>query len=260
MVASGNSLCGHNRIKSIARRCHCGHLVSCFEIGMPLVINFNHGLCLVVALLLGWTQGIKVVTGPSLNTFERTVSLDKGRKVNSNPDLPSSPLPPISDTWSSPSTLIFVGISHYRDQRCSSTLLNLFSKAKHPERLRIGIVQQIHTEADPFHCVDDFCAAHPKYCRNRNEQIRLLEFTHQMARGPNYARALQGTLLRDEEFCMQIDSHTDVVQDWDEKALKMWSSIGNEYGILSHQPADIAAAKSPPSKVVPHLCQATFKK
>jgi hypothetical protein len=74
-----------------------------------------------------------------INVFDKLVSINVEKKYDLNDgNLPSEPMALMSDSWRDPSTLIFVGIIHYRDQRCSSTLYNLFSKAKHPDRLRIG--------------------------------------------------------------------------------------------------------------------------
>lgn len=68
---------------------------------------------------------------------------------------------------------------------------------------------------------------------------------------------IQSYMLRDEEFCMQTDSHMDVVQDWDAKLMAMWGRVRNEYGILTtyvhkiEQVNDGAENKNE----VPHLCQ-----
>jgi hypothetical protein len=43
-----------------------------------------------------------------------------------------------------------------------------------------------------------------------------------------FCRYLQGKLLRDEEFCMQIDAHMDFEDLWDKRLMEMWgaSSVG----------------------------------
>lgn len=48
------------------------------------------------------------------------------------------PIAPSSTLWESPSTLIFVGLVDYRDPRCATTIDYLFSRAKYPDRVRIG--------------------------------------------------------------------------------------------------------------------------
>ena len=59
---------------------------------------------------------------------------------------------------------------------------------------------------------------------------------------------------------MQIDSHVDVVKGWDVELISMWTSVGNEYAVLSTVPPDLPQlGKSTLDHIeVPHLCQATF--
>lgn len=67
----------------------------------------------------------------------------------------------------------------------------------------------------------------------------------------------QSYMLRDEEFCMQTDSHMDVVQDWDAKLMAMWGRVNNEYGILTTYVHKIEQLREgyENKKEVPHLCQ-----
>jgi hypothetical protein len=213
-------------------------------------------ICWVVFLGTSICSALQVADGPAINTFSKIVPVHGVDASQSH----LMPMPVLSDSWKDPTTPIFVGIAHYRDQRCASTLLNLFSKAKHWERLRVGIIQPIHTEGDAFHCLQDFCQSHSKYCVNREEQFTLLEFTHQMARGPSYARYLQQQLVQDEDFCLQVDAHSDFIPHWDEKLTAMFGLVNNELGVLSTMPADISLLQDRPSTIVPHLCQATIKK
>ena len=92
------------------------------------------------------------------------------------------PMSPISNSYQDPETLIFVGISTFRDSRCTTTIENLFHKAKNPDRIRIGIIQQRHTEEDHFDCINDFCGgANNRQCKRRH-QMRYIEFSHQDSR------------------------------------------------------------------------------
>lgn len=69
-------------------------------------------------------------------------------------------------------------------------------------------------------------------------------------------------MIQNEEFCMQVDAHSDFVQDWDLTLSTMWGSIGNEYAVLSSAAPDVAVLKQSDlngaDQQVPHLCQATF--
>lgn len=84
----------------------------------------------------------------------------------------------------------------------------------------------------------------------------MIEFSHQNARGPSYARYFQGLLIDDEEFCLQVDAHSVVVQDWDVQLLRIWEQTSNEHAIISSQPLDISFVNKNNHMNNPHLCQA----
>ena len=58
------------------------------------------------------------------------------------------------------SSLNQVLISSYRDPRCAQTLDNLFKRAKFPERIFVGVVDQRNLERDSFDCLALYCALH----------------------------------------------------------------------------------------------------
>lgn len=63
------------------------------------------------------------------------------------------------------------------------------------------------------------------------------------AKGPVYARAQQiRTVEKDDDFCMQIDAHTDAVQDWDDKILGEWFETQNEYAVITTYPTEVRSA------------------
>ena len=43
-----------------------------------------------------------------------------------------------------------------------------------------------------------------------------------------------------QEFCMQLDSHSDVLPGWDGALTAMWGSAGNEYAVLSTAVPDLS--------------------
>lgn len=171
---------------------------------------------------------------------------------------------PVSNSWKDATTEIFVGIIHYRDRRCSITLANLFKKAQHPDRIHVGVVEHIHTEQDSFSCIHDYCSTHKSETGDclHAAQIKIIVLTHQDARGPNYARYMQQNLRNHEDFCLQVDAHSDFANNWDILLLEMWGNIGNEFAILSSTAPDISVLQNPDfnmeSQQVPHLCQAMF--
>lgn len=71
-------------------------------------------------------------------------------------DTRPKPFPPHSESWQDPNATIFIGVSAFRDKRCPTTLYNYISKAKHPQRLRVGLVQQNDASQDPD-CVKGYC-------------------------------------------------------------------------------------------------------
>ncbi|CAM9164113.1 unnamed protein product [Chrysoparadoxa australica] len=155
--------------------------------------------------------------------------------VLQDPNAPQ-PYPPKSDSWSKPETSLFISIASFRDARCGRTLFNLLTKAAHPERLTIGVVQQGLKDDDD--CLDSYCQSGGSetgagQCKHSN-RIRILRTDAEESAGPCWGRHLQSYLLdKDQEFCMQTDSHMDVVQDWDVYMMKEWAATSNEYGVLS---------------------------
>jgi hypothetical protein len=93
-------------------------------------------------------------------------------------------------------------------------------------------------------------------------QVTITQLTHNVARGPNFARYMQDSMRKNEEFCMQVDAHSDFVEGWDVAVTDMWGSVHNEYAVLSSLAPDVSVLTRPslnsPSQQVPHLCQATL--
>ena len=129
---------------------------------------------------------------------------------------------------------IFVSLASYRDNLCSRTLDSLYSTAKYPENVFVGICQQ-NDPSDPD-CIIEKYKDHPN--------VRIMRIPHTEAKGPTFARAICSTLYRDEEYFFQIDSHLLFVKNWDVLAINMIQRIKNEglsqKPILSHYTRDIA--------------------
>jgi len=173
---------------------------------------------------------------------------------------PFSPAPPLSDTWKTSDVRMYVAISHYRDFRCPYTLLNLFNNAKHPEHLRVGLIQQLRQETHDKDCVKVYCQI-DKNCHQ--DRIKTMEMSAIDSKGPSFAYYLHSLMLEDEDFYLQIDSHMDFVEEWDVKLLNEWKAARNEYAVLSTHPPDVKRkndAAQDPSVLneVPYLCEATI--
>eukprot|EP00659_Diplonema_papillatum_P001681 gene1681-2529_t len=138
-----------------------------------------------------------------------------------------------------------VMISSFRDSLCPRTLVELFNYSRNPELVTVGIVEQV-LPGDPD-CVKDYCEAiirdpSPAVLREMQgggsgcpfeSQIRVLARNAKDSGGPMHARSFGRQLLRDEVFCLQIDSHSRAIQNWDSELIKEWSYAENEYAILS---------------------------
>jgi len=132
---------------------------------------------------------------------------------------------------------IFVQIASYRDRECQWTLRDLFVKAARPERIFAGVVWQYVPGED----ADCFTV------ETRPEQVRQLMVHARDSQGVCWARHLAQRLWCDEEFVLQIDSHSRFEPGWDELLLEQWAACGSERALLSAYPP----AYLPPDKVEP---------
>lgn len=150
---------------------------------------------------------VPVLTQKSAAIFnsDEWISIDSSIKINSFPSQ-------ITYANQENTGEIFILIASFRDSRCSTTIRNIFTKAQYPNRIRVGLIEQIDSEKDPVNCISSFCQGKSD-CPYKS-QIDLITFSSQDARGPNFARSFESELLGSEEFCLQVDSHTDFVQGW----------------------------------------------
>lgn len=152
---------------------------------------------------------------------------------------------------------VFVSIASYRDPECKSTLEDLFQKAKHPNRIFLGICQQNNFDTPSENCIS---SEEQPYSKN----IRILTLPYQEAKGPTYARYLCSTLYKNEDFFLQIDAHSKFVQNWDHLLLEMYFLLKHTHNmtkiILSTYPGSMEDYTSYPShKTVPHIDSAYQK-
>ena len=107
---------------------------------------------------------------------------------------------------------IFVQIASYRDPECQWTVKDLFEKAKHPERVFVGICWQF------IQGEDDACFTVPPA---RPAQVRTILFHPDAAQGSGWAHAQAQTLWDGEDYVLQIHAHMRFEQDWDETLIQM---------------------------------------
>ncbi|RLN47105.1 hypothetical protein BBJ29_008560 [Phytophthora kernoviae] len=159
---------------------------------------------------------------------------------------------------------MFVGSSVFRDgYRCGKTLFTALQRAKYPERLRFGILEQVY-DGD-LRCLDEYCKLaaaewpNDQECRYKNNIVIDTRDAGQSA-GCTTARHLQQKLVNDEEFCLQVDGHSVFTNNWDENVLTDWKSVDNEMAVLTMYPHNTHASMIKENgdnniiNSIPHLC------
>eukprot|EP01060_Flectonema_neradi_P040462 TRINITY_DN9218_c0_g1_i1.p1 TRINITY_DN9218_c0_g1~~TRINITY_DN9218_c0_g1_i1.p1 ORF type:complete len:435 (+),score=55.09 TRINITY_DN9218_c0_g1_i1:63-1367(+) len=140
---------------------------------------------------------------------------------------PPKPVIPESPT-------VHVLIAAYRDKLCGRTVAELFNYSATPDKLTVGVIEQF--EEGDMRCLEDYCRRMeemtPGHCPYKN-QIRIKELPAHSMHGPMHARSFSGELLGDEDFCLQVDAHTQPTKNWDTRLIEEWSHAENEYAVLS---------------------------
>lgn len=100
---------------------------------------------------------------------------------------------------------LFINIASYRDVLLEHTVVSAYENAKYKNDIIFGIVDQAYL-LETIH-VDGLSFAN---------NIRYMRFDPVYARGAGWARKLAQTLWENEDYYLQIDSHTIFDPDWDE--------------------------------------------
>lgn len=116
---------------------------------------------------------------------------------------------------------IFVSVASYRDIECKDTVFDMFAKAKSPDSIYVGVVQQNKEQKED--CFDR-CPDCSK--RKQSGHIRVTNFSHMEAKGPTFARYHASKLWQGEQYYLQIDSHLKFEKDWDATLLEQMRMAG----------------------------------
>jgi hypothetical protein len=103
------------------------------------------------------------------------------------------------------SPTIFVSVAAFCEPYLHLTLHQLFAKAKHPARVFVGLVDQ--SESLNPQWLADFPA---------RKNINYVGLSPVDSRGVSWARSIAFSLYNDQDYLLQIDSHTLFDQGWDE--------------------------------------------
>jgi hypothetical protein len=110
---------------------------------------------------------------------------------------------------------IFIHLPAYREPELIPTIKSALENAKYPKRLVFGICRQFNPE-DGFDNVDEY--------RN-DSRFRIMDIPHKEAKGLPYARYQINTMLEDEEYICQLDSHHRFAQNWDVTLIEMHDQL-----------------------------------
>jgi len=136
---------------------------------------------------------------------------------------------------------IFVAIASYRDWQCRETVTSIFQRAKYPERVRVGVVDQIVVGEDGS------CDAPHKPCKEDPEQM-LCKYKSQLdvfqvdaplSIGPVFARHIGHRMYRGEYYYMQSDAHVTFTKGWDVDIISQQEATKDEMAVLSTYLTDI---------------------
>lgn len=100
---------------------------------------------------------------------------------------------------------IFVSVAAFCEPHLQLTVQQLYAKAKHPQRIFVGLVDQSE-ELNP-----DWLTQFPA-----RKNINYVGLSPVDSRGVSWARAIAFSLYNDQDYLLQIDSHTLFDPGWDE--------------------------------------------
>lgn len=142
---------------------------------------------------------------------------------------------------------IYVGIASYRDFECRSTVESIFLRAQHPERIRVGVVDQIVNGEDVL-CNDPIqpCSVDPEQALCKYAaQVDVYEMKAELSIGPVFARHIGYRLYRGEYYATQSDAHVTYTNNWDMDIIAQIEETKNDMAVLTTYLTDVQGAISP---------------
>ena len=113
---------------------------------------------------------------------------------------------------------IFVSVAAYCEHHLHLTIHQLFAKAKYPQRIHVGLVDQSEQ-------------LNPEWLRQfpARKNISYVGLSPVDSRGVSWARAMAFSLYNDQEYLLQIDSHTLFDPGWDELLLGQIKQLADSH-------------------------------
>ena len=114
---------------------------------------------------------------------------------------------------------ILLHLPAYREPELVPTIEDALKQAEFPERIHFGICRQYEPE-DKFDDLTKF---------KGDKRFKIHEMLAKDAKGLPYARALiNETLLTDEDYVLQLDSHHRFAKNWDSTLIEMHDKLENK--------------------------------
>jgi hypothetical protein len=111
---------------------------------------------------------------------------------------------------------ILLHLPAYRDPELIPTIKSALENAKYPERVHFGICRQYNPE-DGFDNIDEF---------RDDSRFHIMDVLYTEAKGLPWARAkINETLLTDQDYILQLDSHHRFNKDWDVTLIRMHNGL-----------------------------------
>ena len=110
---------------------------------------------------------------------------------------------------------IFIHLPAYREPELVPTIKDAIANAKNPDRLVFGICRQFNPE-DKFDNIDEF---------RSDKRFKIIDMPYQEAKGLAFARYQINTMLENEEYILQLDSHHRFAENWDETLIGMHDGL-----------------------------------
>ena len=121
---------------------------------------------------------------------------------------------------------ILVSIASFMDYQLEETVDSCLSNADNPHLVHIAV-----------------CDQSEEFNKSVHDKVKYYNFMdYRSARGPCFARHLIQTMMQDEEYFLQVDSHTKFEPGWDTYLLSHIQKLGNN-AIISTYPLEHDAAE-----------------
>jgi hypothetical protein len=120
---------------------------------------------------------------------------------------------------------IFVSIASYRDPQINDTIKSLIDNKSGQYQIRLGI------------CLQDEDEFYENFIYKNHSNIKVKFFNYKKSNGVSWARyIIQTELFDNEDYYLQIDSHSRFCKNWDSILVEELNKCENEKSLLSTYP------------------------